>query len=110
RHVVMFGEPESFVAQLLDVSRQVHRPLQSLRNRAALHDRRKIEDGERNHRARCTPLRDLPTSGRSFFAQSRLTRWTTQTLGPRLAAASIETFAVRSRSYRSSIPPRGAGD
>ena len=44
RHVVMFGEPEAVVAPPLGVLREVERVAKRLRGRAALDNRRKVED------------------------------------------------------------------
>ena len=47
RHVVMLGQPEALVAERLDVTRERHRIDEGIRNRAALADRREVENGKR---------------------------------------------------------------
>jgi hypothetical protein len=59
---VMLREPESFVAEFLDVLRQGEGALERLRDGAALHHRREIEDGKRYHLPFCTALPNLPTA------------------------------------------------
>ena len=50
RHVVMLGEPEAAVAQLVRALSQAERIAKGLGGRGALGHRRKIENGKRNHR------------------------------------------------------------
>jgi hypothetical protein len=49
--IVMLGHPEASVAEGLDMPRQVERIAQRLTGVAPFGDRRKIENGERDHRA-----------------------------------------------------------
>ena len=60
RHVVMFGQPETLVAEPLGVLRQFARSMQSLGHRATVDDVAQIEDGKRNHAAVCSSRCDLP--------------------------------------------------
>jgi hypothetical protein len=54
--IVMLGQPVSPIAPPLRMARQVERVGKGLRGRAALQDRRKVEDGEGDLPAFCHGL------------------------------------------------------
>src|SRR5688572_31527126 len=91
----MLREPETFEAPSLAMLREIERVAKRLRSVRALRDRRKIEDGERNHvptGCQCDLRRVVRVVLRMRFPQERRIRVVSARATQRRAKSSVAGF------------------